>query len=183
MTSRRSLEELQALVSQTSEREEAPAASEGSLDAGARAALHQAFRLLSIRGYAKAELRRRLSRQHESTAVDSAVAFLEAKGFLDDAAWAAAFVGGLRGRQRSSALLRRDLAVRGVKGDEASAALEGHDDEVAALTVARRRVASLRGLEPEVRERRLRNYLLRRGFSGALAQRVTSETLARADDA
>ncbi len=182
MSSEPTLEELRALVGRPGEGDAPARGAKRPLDAAARAALQQALRLLSVRGYATGELRRRLLRQHEAEAVDAALASLEGTPFLDDAAWAAAYVGGHRGRERSSALLRRDLATRGVRGEDAAAALEGHDDAAAALAVARRRARSLMGLMPEVRERRLRDYLLRRGFSGPVAQRATSTALAEAGD-
>ncbi len=152
----------------------------GPLGASGRAALQQALRLLSVRGYATVELQRRLLRQHEPEAVDAALSRLEGTTFLDDAAWAASYVGGLRGRQRSSAILRRELAARGVRGELAATALDTHDDESAALAVARRRAGSLRGVAAEVRARRLRDYLVRRGFSGGLAQRATVTALSEA---
>lgn len=176
-------DELRALIEQREAASGGPEGASGDarrLDAGGRAALQQALRLLAVRGYATAELRRRLLRQHEPDAVDTALASLEGTAFLDDTAWSAAYVGGMRGRERSSALLRRDLAARGVTGEAAAAALATHDDEAAAFAVARRRANSLRSLEAEVRTRRLRDYLLRRGFSGGLAQRAASMALAEA---
>ncbi|MCC6237966.1 MAG: RecX family transcriptional regulator [Dehalococcoidia bacterium] len=178
-------EDLRALIGRRESSPDAPddsvpARPRAPLDAAGRAALQQALRLLSVRGYATAELRRRLLRRHEADAVDGALRSLEGTSFLDDAAWAASYVGGMRGRERSSAILRRDMAARGVDGAVAASALETHDDEVAALAVARRRAGSLRTVPAEVRARRLRDYLLRRGFSAGLAQRATAAALSEA---
>ena len=177
------LDELRALIGQREEGSRGVGGASGParrLDAAGRAALQQALRLLAVRGYATAELRRRLLRQHEADAVEAALGALEGTAFLDDGAWSVAYVAGMRGRERSSALLRRDLAARGVTGEVATNALATHDDEAAALAVARRRAGSLRSLEAEVRARRLRDYLLRRGFSGGLAQRAASMALEEA---
>jgi regulatory protein len=134
-----------------------------------RAAFQQALRLLSMRGYPTQELRRRLLRRHEPAAVEAALQALAGSPFLDDAAWAAAHVAGLRGRYRSAALLRRELAAKGVRSEDATAALEAHDDDAAALAAAAKRVGALAHLDPAARSRRLRDYLLRRGFaSGAV---------------
>ncbi len=152
------------------------------LDAAGRAALQQALRLLAVRGYATEELRRRLLRQHEAMAVDAALASLGGTSFLDDRAWATAYVGGMRGRERSAALLRRDLASKGVGVEDVGAALEAHDDDAAALAAARRRVGALRRLEPAVRQRRLRDYLVRRGFSTATALRAMASVLDEASE-
>lgn len=176
MTAPETLATLRALVETgPAEAERAPAP---PLDREARAALQQALRLLSIRGYATAELRRRLLRTHAPAAADAALAELAHTPFLDDARWAAGFVSGVRGRQRSSSLLRRELSARGVTAEDARAALEAHDDTEAALEAARRRWSALARLEPAVRDRRLRDYLARRGFSGS----VVNRTLARLAD-
>jgi regulatory protein len=96
------------------------------------------------------------------------MAALEATPFLDDAAWARALVGGARGRGRSSALLRRELASKGVGAEDAALALAEHDDLEAARTLARRRAPALAELEPSVRRRRLHDFLARRGFGAGV---------------
>lgn len=148
----------------------------GTPEEEARRALKKAVDLLSRRGYATSELRKRLERQGPPEAAASAVARLEAAGFLDDGAWAASYVDGPRGRERSRAMLRRDLRSKGVEDEVAASALAEHDDRAAALETARKRVRSLMRLEPEVRARRLRDYLLRRGFSGSVV-RATLEVV------
>lgn len=147
------------------------------LDREARAALQQALRLLSLRGYPTQELRRRLLRRHEAEAVDAALESLASTPFLDDGAWAAAYVAGLRGRERSATLLRRELSAKGVAAEDVTAALATHDDAEAALAAATKRVGALARLAPEVRERRLRDYLVRRGFSSAAVRRALDTTL------
>ncbi|MFN8638223.1 MAG: regulatory protein RecX [Dehalococcoidia bacterium] len=148
------------------------------LDREARVALQQALRVLSIRGYPTEELRRRLLRTHGPQAVEAALATLASSPFLDDARWAAGFVSSARGRQRSSGLLRRELSARGVTVEDARAALESHDDAEAALVAARRRWGALAHLEPAIRERRLRDYLARRGFGSNVIGRALGELVA-----
>jgi regulatory protein len=144
------------------------------LDGEARLALQRAVMLLSVRGLPAEELRRRLARRYAPEAVEAALRALAGSPFLDDRAWASAYVAGMRGRERSGALLRRELRAKGVSVADAAAALEGHDDREAALAAARKRIRSLARLEPAVRTRRLRDYLLRRGF-GASAVRAAIE--------
>lgn len=150
----------------------------GTPEEEARRALKKAVDLLSRRGYPTSELRKRLERQSPPEAVDAALARLETAGFLDDGAWAASYVDGPRGRERSQSMLRRDLRSNGIEEEAAASVLEDHDDREAALRVAERRVRSLARLEPEVRARRLRDYLLRRGFGGAVVRATLDAVLA-----
>lgn len=143
----------------------------------ARSALQQALRLLAVRGYPRLELRQRLLRKHEPADVDAALDSLAASPFLDDAAWAASHVASRRGRERSEALLRRELASKGVTSEDAAAALANHDDREAALAAARKRVGALARLDTATRTRRLRDYLSRRGFSSAAVRHALEATL------
>lgn len=152
------------------------------LDEEARAALRQAVALLSRRGYATEELRSRLRRKHTPSASDAAIAALEASGFLDDRSWASAFVAGARGRERSSALLRQELRRKGVADHDTNEALRAHDDYAAASSAAARRIRSLRHLDEATRARRLRDYLLRRGFSSSVTLRVLRDAEADTHD-
>jgi regulatory protein len=149
----------------------------GTPEEEARRALKKAVDLLSRRGYATAELRKRLERQSPPEAVDAALERLEASGLLDDGAWAASYVDGPRGRERSRSMLRRDLRSKGIEDEAAASVLEEHDDRAAALQVAERRVRSLTRLAPEVRARRLRDYLLRRGFAGGVVRATLDAVL------
>ncbi len=177
MTANVPVAELRALIDNVGAPSPSEPAAPAPLSREARAALQQALRLLSLRGYPVQELRRRLLRRHEPDAVDAAVESLAGTPFLDDGAWAAAYVASLRGRERSATLLRRELAAKGVGADDVSAALASHDDGEAALAAAKKRAGALARLVPEVRERRLRDYLLRRGFSSGAIKRALEATL------
>ena len=147
------------------------------LDEEGRLALRRAVMLLSVRGLPTEELRRRLLRRYTAGAVEAALEALAGSPFLDDQAWALAYVAGTRGRERSTALLRRELRSKGVSVLDAAAAIEEHDDHGAALAAARRRVRSLGSLEPAVRDRRLRDYLLRRGFASEAVREAMEAVL------
>jgi len=118
-----------------------------------------------------------LLRRYTAGAVEGALKALEGSPFLDDRAWASAYVAGTRGRERSTALLRRELRSKGVSQLDAAAAVEKHNDAEAALVAARKRVRSLGGLDPAVRTRRLRDYLLRRGFASSAVREATEAVL------
>lgn len=103
-------------------------------------------------------------------------------GLVDDAAYAEMLV---RSRHAERGLSRRALALelrrRGVDDGLAREALEqvGDDDEEgAARALARKKLASTRGLERETRLRRAYAALGRRGYGGSLVSRVVREELA-----
>jgi regulatory protein len=140
-----------------------------------------ALRLLAQRARSEAELRQRLARKDMDPAVvDRTMAWLQERGYLDDRAFAEAFVRDrLRLRPRGRAGLIQELHRKGVDGDTAQAAAdavmaaESVEDADLALEAARawaRRNAPLvsaaaGSVEPRQRaRRRLYGHLARRGF-------------------
>lgn len=139
------------------------------------AALHtydRAVNLLAFRARSRQELRRSLLRKGEPEAhVEAALDRLAASGLIDDAAFARQFA-----RSRSSGLgasrrrIQQELGRRGVSrevGDQAIAEVYDEDevDEGSvAERAARKKLRSLSGLDPAVRNRRLYAYLARRGY-------------------
>jgi regulatory protein len=142
-----------------------------------------ALRLLSHRARSITELRRRLERREVPVPViDSVVTWLEERGYLDDSAFAEAFVRDrLRLRPRGRRGLIQDLRRKGVAEDVAAAAAdevmtaEAVDElelaREAARSWARRNASLMKGLDrPEQRaraRRRLYGHLARRGFAPA----------------
>ncbi len=103
-------------------------------------------------------------------------------GLVDDAAYAEVLV---RSRHAERGLSRRALAMelrrRGVDEETAAEALEQVDDtdeESAARALARRKLASTRGLDRETRMRRTYAALGRKGYGGSMVSRVVREELA-----
>jgi regulatory protein len=128
----------------------------------------RALRLLSVRARSKSELRQRLLRAGcEPEEVDAALADLEAVGLIDDEAFARE----LAELQRRKGLGRR-AAVAGMRGKGVDRALaeriaddvSPEDEAERAMEVASKRLPRLAGMDPEVRRRRLLDYLLRRGY-------------------
>ena len=118
------------------------------------------------------DLRRRLLLKGEQEAdVEATVERLMAAGLLDDAAYARAFV---RAKVSSQGFSRRrlqqELAKRGVARDIADAAIVEvlHDDNVDETAnidrVARKKLRTLSGLDPDTQRRRLFAFLARRGY-------------------
>ena len=102
-------------------------------------------------------------------------------GLLDDQAFARSWVlsrSQSRGLARSA--LRRELLAKGVDTDLIDVALAQVDDEAElrrAMDVASRRASHLRGESRGTAVRRLSAYLMRRGYSPAVAGKVSREAL------
>lgn len=165
------------------------------------AVLEAAARFLEARPRSEAEVRRRLtSAGYRADLVDAAVARLVELGYLDDAAFAGAWVASRdRARPRGEDALRRELTLKGVERATIDAVLEGrrgrdlelrpdaHDaaasgdpDEAAAeRLLARRLPALLREADPRRRLQRAYALLARNGFApdvcAAVARRVTAD--------
>jgi regulatory protein len=104
---------------------------------------------------------------------------LVARGYVDDAAFACQWVTSRAGRGYGAARLRVELRARGVAPAVIAAALStlGGDDVIArARETARRRLPALRRGRPDRVAPRLRDYLLRRGFSTSVVVRIVRET-------
>ena len=147
-------------------------------------ALEAALRLLNYRARSRAELQRRLRRSgHVPPAIEAAVARCDELGYLDDEAFALAYVRDrLKFRPRGRRVLVAELRAKGVSQtiavsaiDEVFTQAEVSEDELAEQ-VARKRARSLASLEPDVARRRLASFLARRGFSPATIR----DTVARA---
>ena len=144
-----------------------------SAAADVEAAYRTALRALERRGFARADLGRRLQRKgHPRDAVASALERGVGLGLLDDAAFAANYIETRAPRGRGPARLTRDLMAMGVERRLIERALAAHaSDEVeptaVPLALATRRAAQLGDLSRPVKRRRLLAFLARRGFSGS----------------
>jgi regulatory protein len=135
--------------------------------------------LLSRRAWTRAELTARLRRRGAPPEIAAEiVADLVARGYIDDASYARHWVTTRAPRGYGVARLRAELRGRGVATAIIDAAL-GDVDAESSLTrareVARRRLPALRRGRPERVASRLRDYLLRRGFTGSIVMRVVRE--------
>lgn len=102
-------------------------------------------------------------------------------GLVDDAQYAEMLV---RTRRESRGLSRRALAqemrARGVGAEDAAAALESitaADEEANAVALARRKAHATRGLDRQVRERRIAAMLARKGYPAGVAVRALRAAL------
>ena len=147
--------------------------------------LEAALRLLGYRARSKVELIRRLRRDgHSPGAIDAAIYRCDELGYLDDEAFARAYVRDrLKFRPRGQRMLLAELRTKGVNEQDARSAIEavfsdeGVLDAELADTVARKRLRSLEGLPTAVARRRLTAYLARRGFPSATIRQTVLRNL------
>jgi regulatory protein len=147
-----------------------------------------ALDLLARKPWTRRDLARRLRRRGAPVDVaEAVVADLEARGYVDDRAFAATWA---EGRARDRAVgrerLREELLARGVARPLAEAAIarafQDTDELTRARVAAARRLTALRRVPPERAARRLHDYLRRRGYPGDVVRQVLRALRADADD-
>ncbi len=140
-------------------------------DASQRAA-DVAARLLSLRPRSTAEVRQHLLRKGVTAeTAEAAIARLQVMGYLDDHAFAQAWIQS-RGSSRSlsARALRNELRQKGVARDIIDELLAGQDDQESAEQAARSQLARLRGKDRAQARQRLMGVLARRGFSSSTSR-------------
>ena len=154
----------------------------------ARKAYDYALDLLSARAYTVRNLRRKLvQRDYAADEVVTVVDRLLGAGLLDDSRYAREYarqkltLGGVAVRR-----VELELARRGVGRDEIARAIavvleeEPVDLEASVDAAARKKIALMGDLPPEVKRRRLFAYLGRRGFEAGEIRRSIEQNLADA---
>jgi regulatory protein len=137
-----------------------------------------ALDLLARKPWTRQELTGRLRRRGAPPDVaEAVVAELEARGYVDDRAFAAAWAESrARGRSFGRQRLRGELRARGVARPLVEAALDRAFEDTSELARAQvaavRRLAILRRRAPDQAARRLHDYLRRRGYPGDVVRQV-----------
>jgi regulatory protein len=128
-----------------------------------------AFRFLKIRQRSVLELSQKLAAKgYEKATVEATVAFLLDKKFLDDHAFAKAWVRYRQARPYGPQRIRLELRQKGINEEFIKESLQeafgdyAEDDVV--LDLARRRAARYQGIDPVKRRKRVFDFLARRGF-------------------
>ena len=160
----------------TAFRRASPAGARPALDA--RRARTVALDLLARKPWTRQELTGRLRRRGAPADVaEAVVAELEARGYVDDRAFAAAWAESrARGRSFGRQRLREELRARGVARPLVEAAIDRAFEDTSELARAQvaavRRLAILRRRAPDQAARRLHDYLRRRGYPGDVVRQV-----------
>ena len=137
-----------------------------------------ALDLLARKPWTRRDLVCRLRRRGAPPDVaEAVVADLEARGYVDDRAFATTWAE-VRARERAVGRerLREELVARGVARPLAEAAIDGAftdtDELTRAQAAAVRRMAILQRGAPDQAARRLYDYLRRRGYPGDIVRQV-----------
>ncbi len=140
-------------------------------------AVEGALNLLSYRPRSQDEVRRRLLKKgFDPDIIQQALDRLSRVALLDDYAFARYWIENrFQFKPRGAALLRRELAQKGVPYAIIQQALADYDEETAAARAAEAGFRRLSRGDPAAFRRRLTNYLLRRGFSYATIQPLVEQ--------
>ncbi len=130
-------------------------------------AFERALRFLASRPHSSAEVRRMLSQQElTDTAVDAAIARLQAAGYLDDEAFARFWVSNREQfRPRAPLALRQELRQKGVADSIINQALQDVDSGNSAYRAGSAQARRYGNLDQHAFRQKLGGYLLRRGFA------------------
>lgn len=161
---------------------------QSAIDADARRAENVTMHALTRRGQSRAEVAE-LLRRREIDAVVAEVELdrLESVGLIDDRALAIDLVERLRSRKKlgpsalRNELMRRKLDRSAIDEALADSADEGGDDDLV-VELARDRARRLGGLDRSTAERRLIDFLARKGHSGSTARDAARRALDARDD-
>ena len=152
-------------------------------------AYDRALDLLAFRPRSAAELRRRLAQKGiEAPRAEVAVGRLVERGLVDDRAFAVALTRSKAlGTGASKRRVGQELARRGVARDVADQAVaevweeEAVDQSEVIEGLARKRLATLHGLDAATQRRRLYGFLARRGYDADEIRRAMDAALAGED--
>ena len=137
-------------------------------------AYQAALLYLAARPRSRAEVERRLHEKgHAEDAIDAALTRLEARSYVDDAAFAAFWVENRsQFRPRSVAVIAHELRQKGVESETVRAAVTEIDEESAAWTAVEPRLERWRTLTKAEFEQKIMAHLARRGFGFEVARKV-----------
>ena len=165
--------------------------SDAELQAGAReselrSARGAAIRFLRTRPRSVAEVEQRLTRGGAPPdVVAETVEEMRRAGYLDDAAFAAAWVESrLRLRPKAANVIARELAEKGIDAETAESALADAmpDEEALARRLAEKRATQLPGVDRAAFYRRLGAFLARRGFGQSITGPLIDELWKKRDN-
>jgi len=130
-----------------------------------------ALRLLRFRPRSVKEMAGRLKQKgHPGIVIARTIDEFEGKGLLDDKTFAKLWIGDrISLKPAGKSLIVRELRAKGIGENMIEAAFAEYkgvfDEAELAAPLARRKIAGLKGLEPEKAKKKLFDFLSRRGFS------------------
>ena len=166
----------------------AAAAAVADQQADARRAENVTMHALTRRGQSRAEVAELLRRREiDPVVAETELERLESVGLIDDRALAADLVDRLRTRKKlGPSALRNELMRRKLDRSAIDEALAENDDEASdddlVVELARDRARRLGGLDRSTAERRLVDFLARKGHTGGPARDAARRALDNRDD-
>lgn len=157
-------------------------------EADARRAENVTMHALTRRGQSRAEIADLLRRREiDPVVAETELDRLESVGLIDDRALAADLVDRLRSRKKlGPSALRNELMLRKLDRAAIDEALAENDDEASdddlVVELARDRARRLGGLDRTTAERRLVDFLARKGHTGSSAREAARRALDDRDD-
>lgn len=135
---------------------------------------------MAPRAKSKGELLAHLKRRGIAENIAQATIYrLQEAGLVDDGAFAKAWVQSrLRTKRLSKAVIAGELRLKGISQEQIAEAIEEIDSETeysSALELARRKMPSLGGCDPQTQRRRIHGALARRGFGFGVISQVMQE--------
>ena len=139
-------------------------------------AYERALRYIARRPHSEKEIANKLSRNRiEIPVQDRVLKRLRDVSLVDDVEFARAWVENRQlFRPKSGRMLKSELRGKGVSEEAIEAALEGFDEEEAILAVVKKANKRYGDLSDEASNRRMRQFLARRGFSYELISSMIS---------
>ncbi len=139
-----------------------------------------AFRFLKFRPRSEKEIVDKLKdKEFASETIAALVAFLYKTQQLDDRMFARGWIASRLRKPYGLTRIRRELKQKGISDEiireEEARASEEYDETASAAELARRRMASYKGIDKIKAKRRTYEYLLRRGFRFETVSRVINQ--------
>ncbi len=135
----------------------------------------RALRYLSIRPRSATEIEKRLSINHKSDVVASTIDFLRDEGLIDDAFFAEAWVRSrIEHRPRSAALIRKELAMKGINESIRNEVTAEVDDAEGAYKLVTQKLYKLTFSNYTEFYTKVRRYLTSKGFTYGVINRTTN---------
>lgn len=142
-------------------------------------AISAALNLISFRPRASGELRRKLREKgYAVEAAEAAVQRMLNLGYVNDADFADRWIENRQEHKpRARKMLQQELMQKGIDRELIGEALESTDiDELGDATkIARKKAASMSGLDQQTRHRRLSGFLGRRGYGYDVIRKVLEQ--------
>ncbi|MFH2068061.1 MAG: regulatory protein RecX [Candidatus Omnitrophota bacterium] len=140
--------------------------------------LAYACKLLGQRAYTRLKMAQKLAGRGEPENVETVLDKLTESGYLDDRDFAREYIRQrLTTRPSGRRLLEMKLRTKGISKTaigEVLDELEPEAEEAAAQSLATKKAAALKNLEPIVRKRRIFQFLINRGFSPGIAAKYSN---------